>query len=240
MAKTPAEYTRTLSSFSGADLIVSFGKRVIGELQQITWSITREKVPVYTLGSPDPRSYSRGKRAIAGSLIFAVFDKDALLEALVEDLQNWQSFAPATMFTATPNIIKRQSDLTNALEMSEWNRLASEATNQKPATEGSDLRQYSAINVPPGFGLIKPENIIYADMIPPFDIMMTFANKYGQAAFQKIYDVEILNEGSGVNVDTIVMERNFTFIARRISPIIRGVYAGDGTLNAKPIVQTSQ
>lgn len=46
MAKTPAEYTRTLSSFSGADLIVSFGKRVIGELQQITWSITREKVPV--------------------------------------------------------------------------------------------------------------------------------------------------------------------------------------------------
>jgi hypothetical protein len=59
LAATPAEYTRTLSSFSGADLIVSFGKRVIGELQQITWSITREKVPVYTLGSPDPRSYSR-------------------------------------------------------------------------------------------------------------------------------------------------------------------------------------
>jgi len=43
---TNQEYTRTLTSFSGADLIVSFGKRVIGELQQITWNIQREKVPV--------------------------------------------------------------------------------------------------------------------------------------------------------------------------------------------------
>lgn len=67
MPATPVEYTKTLSSFSGADLIVSFGKQVIGELQQITWSIAREKLPVYTLGSPDPRSYSRGKRGIAGS-----------------------------------------------------------------------------------------------------------------------------------------------------------------------------
>ena len=44
--QTNQEYTRTLTSFSGADLIVSFGKHVIGELQQITWAITREKVPV--------------------------------------------------------------------------------------------------------------------------------------------------------------------------------------------------
>jgi len=68
--------------------------------------------------------------------------------------------------------------------------------------------------------------------------MMTFANEYGQTAFQKIYDVELLNEGSGVNVDTIVMERHFTFIARRISPIIRGVYKGDGSLEPYyPIVE---
>jgi len=66
--------------------------------------------------------------------------------------------------------------------------------------------------------------------------MMTFANEYGNAAFQKIYDVELLNEGSGVNVDTIVMERQFTFIARRISPIIKGVYTGDGSLQGAAVV----
>lgn len=145
------------------------------------------------------------------------------------------------MFTAAGNIVERMADLSHALEMSEWNRLATEAASGEERggtteTWGSDQRRYDAIHVPPGFGLIKPENILYADQIPPFDIMMTFANEYGQAAFQKIYDVEILNEGSGVNVDTIVMERNFTFIARRISPIIRGVYTGDGTLRAADVV----
>jgi len=33
-----------------------------------------------------------------------------------------------------------------------------------------------------------------------------------------------LNEGSGVSVDTMVMERQMTFIARRMSPMTKGVY----------------
>lgn len=33
----------TLTSFSGADLVVSFANQVIGELQQISWAIQREK-----------------------------------------------------------------------------------------------------------------------------------------------------------------------------------------------------
>lgn len=31
----------TLTSFSGADLVVSFANQVIGELQQISWAIER-------------------------------------------------------------------------------------------------------------------------------------------------------------------------------------------------------
>lgn len=42
------------------------------------FSRTREKAPVFTLGNPNPRSFSRGKRGIAGSLVFTVFDKDAM------------------------------------------------------------------------------------------------------------------------------------------------------------------
>jgi len=37
------EYIKTLTSFSGADLVVAFGKRVIGELQSISWAIQRKK-----------------------------------------------------------------------------------------------------------------------------------------------------------------------------------------------------
>ncbi len=41
--------------------------------------MSREKAPVYTLGSADPRAYSRNKRGIAGSLIWINFDRHALL-----------------------------------------------------------------------------------------------------------------------------------------------------------------
>ena len=56
---------------------------------------------------------------------------------------------------------------------------------------------------------------------------MTWANEYGQAAFQKIYDVDILNEGSGISVDTMAIERQMTWLARRLSPMMKGLYTGD-------------
>lgn len=73
-----SKYTRTYTTFSGADIVATFDGTVIGELQAITYSVTREKGPVYTMGSPNPRSFSRGKRGIAGSLVFTVFDGDAM------------------------------------------------------------------------------------------------------------------------------------------------------------------
>lgn len=71
-------YSKTYTSYSGADIKATFGNLVIGELQSITYSVTREKAPIFTLGDPNPRSFSRGKRGIAGSLVFTVFDRDAL------------------------------------------------------------------------------------------------------------------------------------------------------------------
>jgi len=82
-----SQYNRTYTSFSGCDILAIFtgipnsvskegtAPAVIGEMQGISYSITREKAPIYTLGSPDPRSFSRGKRGIAGSLIFTQFDR---------------------------------------------------------------------------------------------------------------------------------------------------------------------
>ena len=63
-------------------------------------------------------------------------------------------------------------------------------------------------------------------------------NEYGPCAFQKIYDVDILNEASGVSVDTIVLERQMTYIARRISPMVKGVYSREegGAIKGQPVV----
>lgn len=40
------QYTRTYSSFSGCDIVATFNGRVIGELQAITYSVSREKANI--------------------------------------------------------------------------------------------------------------------------------------------------------------------------------------------------
>lgn len=225
------ESIKTLTSFSGADMVATFGKRAIGELQSISWAVQRKKAPVYTLGSADPRSFSRGIRGVAGSLVFAVFNRDALIEELKKV---WSDIAPPAMFTAAGNLaLASQDAFGQALTMTAWDRRTTGGekdvngnTVARAETSAKQLGtdEKTQVQVPGGFSVIRKQNIMYADMLPPFDITMTFANEYGQAAFQKIYDVDILNEGSGISVDTTVMERQMTYIARRISPLIEGVY----------------
>lgn len=264
---------QTLTSFSGADLVATFANQVIGELQQISWAIQRDKAPVFTCGSPDARSFSRGKRGLAGSMVFAVFDHDSL----VANLQRvWQHIAPPAMFTAAANNkLALNEDFTNALDMIRWNETVtnlqngiSDDNNTGVSLDGRDGYGFSygstagkytnpieaqtatgsnnsplkfapdgfvdewsndgdKINVPAGFAPIRGQNIVYADTLPPFDVTLTFASEYGHTAFQKIYDVDILNESSGASIDTVVMARQLTWIARRMSPLVRGVYTRD-------------
>lgn len=288
----------TLTSFSGADLVATFANKVIGELQQISWAVQRDKAPVFTCGSPDARSFSRGKRGIAGSMVFAMFDHDALIASLQTV---WNDLAPAAMFTAAGNNKKAMSeDFSRALDMIKWNATTSYAqngttndatldtdaidndtryiTNQNregygfsfgstasgdytnsidaqvaPGSNGSPTlgsdgfvdnwskadQDATPINVPAGFSPIRGENIIYCDTLPPFDVTLTFGSEYGHTAFQKIYDVDILNESSGVSVDTVIMSKQVTWIARRLSPLIRGVYTRDSSGNIRGTLPTN-
>jgi hypothetical protein len=77
-----ATYTQTYTSFTGTDMVASVLGIPIGSLLSVSYSIQREKAGIYTCGSPDPRSISRGKRGIAGSLIFQIFDRDALYQVI--------------------------------------------------------------------------------------------------------------------------------------------------------------
>jgi hypothetical protein len=74
-----SEVTRSYNSLSGSDIRAVIGYQQFAEIQAISYSVTREKAPIYTMGSPDPRSFSRNKRGCAGSLIWISFDRHALL-----------------------------------------------------------------------------------------------------------------------------------------------------------------
>ena len=60
--------------------------KLLGELQTVSYSVNREKVPVRTLGSVYPRSYVRGPRTIGGTMIFTIFNEHVLHEILSLDL----------------------------------------------------------------------------------------------------------------------------------------------------------
>jgi len=59
-----------------------------------------------------------------------------------------------------------------------------------------------------------------ADMLPPFDIVLTFFNEYGLGAKMKIYGVTITDEGQTMSVDDLITEQIYTFMARGIQPMI--------------------
>lgn len=182
------------NSFSGADIIASFAGIQIGEIQGVSVSISREKAPIYTMGSVNPRAFSRGKRGIAGSLVFIVFDKHALLSA-IETLDNFKFAADDAEFRSV-------------------NFNDGRIVVGPPQTDDSIFNPATPVNA----GLWTPAKPFYADQIPPFDIVIFGGNEHGNTGKMTIHGVEILNEGMGLSIDDIVTEQQMTFVAREITP----------------------
>lgn len=196
-----ARIHKTYNSFSGVDIQATFAGKPIGELQGVSYTVTREKAPLYTMGSPDPRAFSRGKRGIAGSLIFLVFDRSNLLTALEERAWFWADVA----------------DLTYLKNFSPDGKI--------PGQTGTPLRvPVSGITLPLSdseekrVGTVTPARAWYHDQLPPMDIVLTALNEYGHAARMAIRGVEILNAGSGISIDDITTDENMTFVATDIVP----------------------
>ncbi len=179
--------TQTFNSFSGVDIVPMFQGKAIGEIQAVSYSVNREKAPVYTMGSPNPRSFSRGKRGIAGSLIFIVFDRHSLLDEMRKMGAKFSADKDEIGLVRTPVGAPPGANLSENLAGSE---------------------SFEQIVTAPW----------YVDQIPPFDIVLAAANEYGATATMAIYGVEILNENSGVSIDDIVTEQQYTYIARNVTP----------------------
>lgn len=83
--------TKTYNSFSGCDMAVTcniLNQTIsLGSLQTISYSIHMDRQPVRSIGNINAKDYTLGPRTIAGSLVFAVFDKH-LLYHMIEAFWN--------------------------------------------------------------------------------------------------------------------------------------------------------
>lgn len=154
---------------------------------------------MYTMGSANPRSFSRGKRGIAGTLVFVVFDHDALLKGLAEHVESNKVFH------------RIGKDINwKPMTIEKWDEAMKDIASQgdKGTTTKSAGYRTRAIS--------QQAEPIIADEIPPFDITISMANEYGKAAVMVLYGVEILNQGSQFSMDNIQSQMACTFVASRL------------------------
>ena len=200
---TAEQYTATYTSFGGADITATFNGKVIGELQAVSYSINREKAPIYTLGSAEPRSFSRGKRAIAGNLVFIVFNRDALLAEL-------GTGPKISKYHGNDAAAFEENDEARFMSIDNWDKYMSNLASPNGFVGGGETGGTVA-------DLVNDSATpVYADEILPFDITISLANEYGQKAKITLYGVELLNEGMGFSIDSVTTEKAYTFVCRSV------------------------
>lgn len=179
-----ADNTFSYHSYAGCDITPVFNGKPIGEIQAISYSVSREKAAIYTMGSVSPRAFARGKRMIAGSLVFILFDRHPLL----------------TNFGGSTFLADKDENL--------YYKVGDEAQHEQLDADG----------------LIKEEEggvvskVAYVDQIPPFNIVISGANEYGSTSEMSLIGVELMNENSGFSIDDIVVEQQYSFVCREITP----------------------
>ncbi|MAE81953.1 MAG: hypothetical protein CMB80_04400 [Flammeovirgaceae bacterium] len=217
---------KSFNSFSGVDIKAVMGNTIIGELQAISYSISREKAPLYTMGSADPRAYSRGKRGIAGTLIFLMFDRHSFLghfgvfnndlgKQYQPYLDDDEEIFGKNLGSPELNIGSEQGTVGNS----------SAALLDLPADADGTLNFAAGQQALSGLdgdsqlsALTRQTKSFFSDQVLPFDVTLAAANEYGALAVMRIYGCEILNEGYGVSIDDIVSEQQMSYIARSLSP----------------------
>lgn len=145
----------------------------------------------------------QSKRGIAGNIVFAQFNRDALIDSF-KDKMNGERLG----------IQKYKAEGSrDFLSVEQWDEQMSGLAggNGEPNADGTTGAKVSDL-----VGMYAP---IYADELLPFDITVTLANEYGARSVLTIYGCEFLNEGSGFSVDNVSSEKAYTFVARRVDPM---------------------
>ena len=67
-----------------------------------------------------------------------------------------------------------------------------------------------------------------ADMLPPFDIVITASSEYGSFSRMKILGAKIVDEGGTMSIEDLVTESQYTFMALGIEPWVPVNVPGGG------------
>lgn len=216
-------------AFSGANIYALIGNKLLGTLQGVTCSITREVAALYSFSDANPKTFVKGKRGIAGTLVFTQYDRHAVLRDIFETAFN-KSLGDTQTFFGT-RFAEQFGDISG---------LAQPAIPTRSFIDNAGSRgvQLGSVNLDPGlaseigavYNFVKNQKLLYSDQIPEFDITITMVNEQGHSALCVIGGIVLANEGFGYTLDDMISEVAFTYVARYVTPLTP-LY-DDGTTNS--------
>lgn len=212
MAVTTSE-SGFYTSKSGVEIQAVFGNKKFGDLHMIKYATQRDTANVHVMGSVDPVSVAKGKRATTGACVFAIFEKDRLLEAMAKDHK----------------VFLTNHELANYGTLNQRDKFSNSSTRSKANRAGGTVRVDGTISASSvdnmGYSVFAKSNFgqevapMLIDQIPPFDITLVgVSESTGDASRMVVHGVQFNSDQGGSSVDDLILERQVTFLARRISP----------------------
>ena len=212
MAVTTSE-SGFYTSKAGVEIQAVFGNEKFGDLHMIKYATQRDTANVHVMGHVDPVSVAKGKRATTGACVFAIFEKDRLLEAMAKDHK----------------VFLTNHELANYGTLNQRDKLSNSSTRRNANRAGGTVRvdgKISASSVDNmGYSVFAKSNFgqevapMLIDQIPPFDITLVgVSESTGDASRMVVHGVQFNSDQGGSSVDDLILERQVTFLARRVSP----------------------
>jgi len=209
--------------FNGTNITAVFNETVQTTLEGITYSVRRDTVPVYVLGDANPKAFSKGRRAISGTMVFQIFDRDELLYSFFPELYGkYQQWGGKELGSYDQwSLDSPDTDDVDLGEAGIWIVDLRRASEVGASTEIGGSRGLTGIGTIGGplMNIYRSRAPHFADELPPFNITLNFVNELGQAAMMGLLGVTLVNEGHGYSTGTMTVEKSITFFCKDMIPI---------------------
>ncbi len=206
-------------SKSGTEIHAVFDTVKFGDLHMVKYATQRDVANVHVMGRVDAVSTAMGKRQTSGACVFTIFQKDRLLEAINKNKKVFLTNHELLNYGDNKDTVGGQEG--GQLIRDVFNTSSRRFNTINPDIVGGTLTTLTGVeslfNVN-SYGASSTAKL--ADQIPPFDITLVGISEVDPSAANTmtIHGVKFTSDQGGTSIDDLVLERQLTFIARRISP----------------------
>ena len=201
-----SSYQNTYTSIPGTQIKAIWAGKEMGTLQGITVSISAEKSPIFVMGHQTCRGYTTNKIGIAGSAVFLNIDRDALWD---------QRTDPQNAIAHISRAVIETSEHLPGWQLGDSSFLTNPKLVDGSSTDVLSSDQHILVTDSGSVAQFMPN---YAAQLPEFDVLLTGIDFKGRGAFKAIRGVELINEGFSTSVDDTILEAQYTFVAREVTP----------------------